>query len=361
VLYAVPALTRQQLAQLRKLDELRARLDGETREPRRWVGRLRRQARAAAVASSTAIEGFTIAESEALDLVDRVAVVDEGDEDRVAVASYAHALRHVDAMADDPSFRWLDRVILDLHFDACASHDDKRPGRWRSGPIFVTRAGGGAPAYEGPPAAQVPRLMREVVRWLERGDLDAHPVVRAAMAHLHVVSVHPFEDGNGRIARIVQSLVLARDGVLAPELSSIEEQLGERTADYYAVLQQVQGGSYQPQRDARPWIAFCIEAHLAQAERRLRQVADAGSRWGRLEAFAEERGWPDRLVIALEQSLFAPVDRAAYAAEADVSPATASADFRRLLDAGLVTAAGRGRSVRYLASDVLRALAAGHA
>ncbi|MDO8185211.1 Fic family protein [Conexibacter sp. JD483] len=361
MLYAIPRLTRQQLAQLRELDELRTRLDGETREPRRWVGRLRRQARATAVASSTAIEGFTVADSDALDLVDRVAVVDDGDEDRVAVASYAHALRHVDALADDPSFRWLDRVILDLHFDACAFHDAKRPGRWRTGPVYVTRAGGGAPAFEGPSAAQVPKLMREVVGWLQRGDLDAHPVVRAAMAHLHVVSVHPFEDGNGRVARIVQSLVLARDGVLAPELTSIEEQLGERTADYYAVLQQVQGGGYQPQRDARPWIAFCLEAHLAQAQRRLRQVADAGSRWGRLEALAEQRGWPERLVIALEQSLFGAVDRAAYAAEADVSPATASADFRRLLDAGLVVASGRGRSVRYGASARLRDLAAGRA
>jgi Fic family protein len=359
VLYAVPRLTRQQLAQLSELDELRARLDGETREPRRWVGRLRRQARATAVASSTAIEGFTVAESDALELVDRVALVDDGDEDRVAVASYAHALRHVDAMADDPSFRWLDRVILDLHFDACSFHDDKRPGRWRTGPVSVTGGPGGAAVYEGPPAAQVPRLMREVVSWLARGDLDAHPVVRAAMAHLHLVSVHPFEDGNGRIARIVQSLVLARDGVLAPELASIEEQLGERTADYYAVLRQVQGGSYQPRRDARPWVAFCLEAHLAQAHRRLRQVADAGQRWGRLEALAERRGWPDRLVIALEQSLFGPVDRAAYAAEADVSPATASADFRRLLDAGLVTATGSGRSVRYRASRQLRRLAAG--
>lgn len=357
MLYAVPRLTRQQLVQLRELDELRARLDGETREPRRWVGRLRRQARATAVASSTAIEGFAVADSELLDLVDRVALVDEGDEDRVAVASYAHALRHVDAMADDPSFRWLDRVVLDLHFDACAFHADRRPGRWRTGPTYVTRPAG-APAFEGPPAAQVPKLMREVVGWLQRGDLDAHPVVRAAMAHLHVVSVRPFEDGNGRVARIVQSLVLAHDGALAPELASIEEQLGERTADYYAVLQRVQGGGYQPQRDARPWVAFCIEAHLAQAHRRLRQVADAGSRWARLEALVEERGWPDRLVIALEQSLFGPVDRAAYATEADVSPATASADFRRLVDAGLVTAAGRGRAVRYRAGEQLRRLAA---
>ncbi len=56
----------------------------------------------------------------------------------------------------------------------------------------------------------------------------------------------------------------------------------------------------------------------------------------------EERGWPDRLVIVLEQSLFEGTDRATYSAEADVSPPTASNDLRRLLGAGLITQQGRG-------------------
>jgi len=59
-------------------------------------------------------------------------------------------------------------------------------------------------------------------------------------------------------------------------------------------------------------------------------------------------------VIALEQALMGGADRASYAAEAEISPATASADFRRLLDAGLVEQQGRGRSVRYRASESLR-------
>jgi Fic family protein len=177
-------------------------------------------------------------------------------------------MNHVVALADDGAFRWLDRVLLDLHFDACSFQAARRPGRWRLTPIGVTGAGGGL-AFEGPAPEQVPELMGEVVGWLAHDDGATHPVVRAAMAHLHVVSVHPFEDGNGRLARIVQSLVLAREGLLAPELSSIEEYLGEHTADYYAVLERVQGGSYQPQRSASAWIEFCLEAHLARARRRL--------------------------------------------------------------------------------------------
>ncbi len=175
------------------------------------------------------------------------------------------------------------------------------------------------------------------------------------MAHLHVVSVHPFRDGNGRIARIVQSLVLAREGLLAPEIGSIEEYLGRNTDAYYATLQKVQGGSYRPERDATPWVQFCVRAHLDQAQIRLDQIAEAGRRWSALEELVSRRGWPDRLVIALEQSLFRGTDRASYAEEADVSPATASADLKRLHDADLTVRRGRGRTTSYRASETMRA------
>jgi Fic family protein len=195
--------------------------------------------------------------------------------------------------------------------------------------------------------------MSEVIHWLRTGDLDTHLAVRAAMAHLHIVSVHPFQDGNGRISRIVQSLVLALGGLLAPEFVSIEEYLGEHTDAYHPTLREVQGGSYQPQRDATPFIRLCVDAHLAQARRRLLQLDQAAARWSYLERLVEERRWPDRLVIALEQSLFDGTDRAKYSTEAGVSSPTASNDLRRLLDAGLITQQGRGPTTRYVASERL--------
>ena len=215
-------------------------------------------------------------------------------------------------------------------------------------------AANGTLAYQAPDADEVVPLMREVIEWLRTSDPEEHVVVRAAMAHLHLVSVHPFRDGNGRISRIVQSLVLALNGLLSPEFGSIEEYLASHTPQYYSVLQEVQGGRYQPERDATPWISFCIDAHLEQARQRLRQVETASARWTHLERLVEERGWPDRLVIALEQSLMGGADRSGYEVEADVSTATASGDFRRLLDAGLVSQRGRGPTTRYHASESLR-------
>jgi len=68
----------------------------------------------------------------------------------------------------------------------------------------------------------------------------------------------------------------------------------------------------------------------------------------------EQRRWPDRFAIALEQSAIGGVDRGSYCQEAGISPATASADFRRLLDAGLVEQRGRGRNTRYEGSEKLK-------
>ena len=319
------------------------------------MGSLRRQVRASSIGSSTSIEGFSVSPQEALALTSGHGAPDSDEENRQAVACYARAMDHVGTMAIDPAFGWLDRVILDLHFDACYFQREKDPSLWRTGPILVT-APDGSIEYRGPAGDDVVGLMDEVVESLVEGerDLEVDVVVRAAMAHLNVVSVHPFRDGNGRISRIVQSLVLAREGFSSPEFFSIEEYLGDHTPDYYAALREAQGGSYRPERDASRWVAFCVKAHIAQARQRLRQIEQAARRWDHLEGLADERGWPDRLLIALEQSLLGGTDRAGYGDEADVSPATASADFRRLLDAGLVVQHGRGRNTRYVAADGLR-------
>ena len=351
MLYETPPLEDHRSA-LAELDSLRRRLGVEVSRVTPWAGRLRREARVATARSSTAIEGYHVSVEAASALVEgRTAATDRSEK---ALAGYALAMQHVAILAIDAAFVWSERLILDLHFEACSSEPDGRPGRWRTGPIVVTAPGGGV-AYRAPEAEEVPGLTKELVAWLASGDAHAPVAIRAAMAHLHLVSIHPFRDGNGRLSRILQSLVLARDGVLAPELGSIEEFLARNTLRYYDILREVQGGSYQPDRNASAWIEFCIEAHLTQARERLDTLHRAGQRWATIEALVGERGWPDRLAIALEQSLFDGADRAAYSTEASVSPATASADFRRIHDAGLVERRGRGRSTRYVATDELRA------
>jgi Fic/DOC family len=354
MIYATPPVSRAVQRDLDALDRLRSRLGDSTGIARPWLGTLRRDVLTHAIASSVSIEGFTVPITEAAKIVTTRSGPDPRATDPAAVACYARAMDHVGTMAIDPHFRWCERVILDLHFDACLFQRDRSPGLWRTTPISVTDQPGTGLAFTGPDADDVPGLIGEVVDWLENAEQDLHVAVRAAMAHLHVVSIHPFRDGNGRISRIIQSLVLARDGLLAPEFNSIEEYLGRETTHYYRVLQQVQGGRYQPSRDPTPWVRFCVSAHIEQATRRLDQMAEAAHRWNALESIVEQRGWPDRFVVALEHALHGGIERADYAREAAVSAATATSDIRRLLDADLIVRRGRTRSVRYLPSELLR-------
>ena len=172
------------------------------------------------------------------------------------------------------------------------------------------------PAYIGPDAERVPSLMGELVDWLNDGDLDAPLLVRAAMAHLNLVRIHPWRDGNGRMSRCLQTLVIARGGRLAPEFCSIEEWLGFdlNTLAYYAALRET-GGTYEPTADVHGWIRFCLRAHHLQAQvvdRRLRYGREI---WSALARLTSERGLHDRVVAALYAAATDQLRREVYASE----------------------------------------------
>ena len=108
-------------------------------------------------------------------------------------------------------------------------------GRYRTKEIFVRDDRRGVDVYEGPDAELVPDLMRALSHSLAVPTSD-DPLVRGSMAHLNLVMIHPFRDANGRMARALQTMVLAQDQVVEPTFSSIEEWLGNNAQDYYGVL-----------------------------------------------------------------------------------------------------------------------------
>lgn len=353
MLYAAPGIEEELGGLLGEFDDLRGQLSHGLDRPRPWSQPLRRQEKADAWASSVRIEGFMVGDSEALEMVAGKARAGKEQPEEMAFQCYAEAMEHVAALAVDPHFEWSRRVVQDLHFEACRFRPKHNPGLIRTTPIAVSAEGGGL-AYVAPDADGLDRLMDELAESLAGQTPGTHIAVAAAMAHLNLVSIHPFEDGNGRISRIIQSLVLARDGLLAPEFGSIEPYLAANSRAYYEVLQKVQGGRFDPQRDASPWVEFCLKAHIDQARARLARLDQAAMRWSRLEEIVGGEGWHDRLVIALEQALHGGADRSSYAAEAEVSLPTASQDLRRLLDAGYLRQTGGGRSTAYRPTDRLR-------
>src|SRR5438132_12618547 len=158
MLYSTPPITEDIGLQMEELDRLRAALRREVTNPSPWLGTLRRLARATSAESSVSIEGFSVPEDEVVGIVSGAEPIDPDDEDRMALACYARAMDHVGVMALDPVFEWRDRVILDLHFDACSFQRDTSPGLWRTGPVGVTSSTGRL-AYEAPEGDRVVPLM----------------------------------------------------------------------------------------------------------------------------------------------------------------------------------------------------------
>ncbi|MGH7765411.1 MAG: Fic family protein [Candidatus Dormibacteraceae bacterium] len=354
-IYAVPPKSPVLLRRLSELDDLRRYLAqnlGDAAQP--WTGALRRLAAAEVTVGSTSIEGYGASLEDTVEiLAGRHPAGTSGETQRI-IAAYAQAMDRVAVLADDRRFDWSAQTILDLHFLVCHPQPEAGAGRLRDAPLIVTRGLGRDP-YRPPAPAEVRALVGETVTWLQSGDLSRHPVVRAAMAHLNLVSVHPFRDGNGRLARVVQSLVLAKEGLLRPELVSIEPYLGRHTREYYAVLEEVQGRTFDPHRDVSAWIEFCVEAHVFEARERKHWLEVAYSRHDFCEQLAREQSYPERFVIALDQVLLGlPVTNADYRREVDVASPTAAQDLQRLRREGWLEQEGGGRSVRYVASRKLQ-------
>ena len=354
-LYAVPPKSQPLERRLTELDRLRsylARQLGESAQP--WTGALRRLAAAEAAVASTSIEGYGASVEDAVEILAGGHPAQTPADTQRIIAAYGQAMDRVATVADDRHFEWTRQTLLELHFLVCHPQPEAKPGRLRDGAVYVTRGPGRDP-FRPPDAADLPHLLDELAGWLQAGDVSRHPVIRAAMGHLNLVSIHPFRDGNGRLARIVQSLVLAREGILRPEFVSIEPYLGSHTREYYAVLERTQGPAYDPDRDGGPWIEFCIDAHLSQATERRRWVLTAYARHDFCVRIAAAAGYPERFVIALDQALLGlPLTNAEYRREASVASPTAVQDLQRLRRDGRLEQQGAGRSVRYVATPGLR-------
>jgi Fic family protein len=359
MVYETPELDSDEGRVLELIDELRHDLRDRVAEPRRWIGGLRRVSFARAVQASNSIEGYNATLEDAVAAVDGEELLDADSETRLAVAGYRDAMTYVLQLAQDDAAQVDEGLLKALHFMMLRHDLSKGPGRWRPGAIFVRREPSGEIVYEGPDAEVVPQLIHDMLVQL---DASTSPVlVRAAMAHLNLVMVHPFKDGNGRMARCLQTLVLARERVVAPVFSSIEEYLGRNTQAYYDVLGQVGKGGWNPDRSARPWIRFCLTAHYRQAKTLLRRYEEYEKMWVRAAAFASGRGLPERSVGALmDAGMGLRVRNSSYrntvmtSEGEEITELTATRDLKMIVASGLFDAVGERRGRYYVASAELR-------
>jgi Fic family protein len=359
VIFQTPPMSFEEAAALEKIDELRRKLRFQVSQPRRWVGQVRRVLGARAIQGSNSIEGYDVSVEDALAAIAGDEPTDARDDDWNAVSGYRRAMTYVLQLAQDEHFEYTPQILRSLHFMMTEYTLDASPGLWRPGPIWIRNDASGEIVYEGPPGDEVPGLIKELVHDLSF-DEQTPVLVRAAMAHLNLVMVHPFRDGNGRMSRCLQTLVLARDQILAPQFSSIEEYLGRNTQSYYKVLQQVGGENWNPQHDARPWIRYCLEAHFIQASSVLRRVNESEAIWTRLEAICDEKRLQPRMLSALfDATVGMKVRNSSYRTavkmwDEEITNQSATDDLRAMVRAGLLERFGARRGTYYRATDQLR-------
>ncbi len=227
-----------------------------------------------------------------------------------------------------------------------------RAGRWRdrdpmqvvSGPVGRERV-----HFEAPPARQVPAEVRAFLRWFRARPRDLDGLVRAGVAHLWFVTIHPFEDGNGRIARALTDMALAQDEGARVRAYGVSAQIMAERERYYAVLQETQRGDL----DTTVWLAWflgCLERAMERAEGSLSTALRADALW-RLPAAASlsvrQRKVLGKLVEAGPGGFEGGLTTRKYVGMTGASRATAFRELAAMAELGFLRQSGAGRSVRY--------------
>jgi Fic family protein len=203
--------------------------------------------------------------------------------------------------------------------------------------------------YEAPPAARVPEEMKAFIRWFEQpGEVD--PLLHAGLAHLWFVTIHPFEDGNGRIARAVADMALARAENVGQRFYSMSAQIRHERNEYYEALEWVQKGTLDV-TSWQDWFVRCLSRAIAGSKEILGGVLTKARFWAR---FAKEplNARQVKVVNRLLDGFEGKLTTSKWAALTKSSQDTAHRDITDLLERGALRKdPGGGRSTSYSLVD----------
>ena len=220
-------------------------------------------------------------------------------------------------------------------------------GQWRNGPMEVVSGPYGHQRvhFEAPEAGRLDTEMARFLTWYNRGP-DTDPVIHAAIAHLWFVTIHPFDDGNGRIARAIADMALARSEGSAQRFYSMSTQIRQERSAYYDMLETTQKGGL----DVTAWLTWflnCLDRAFDGAEIFLRAVFKKARFWEQYRGANmndRQRDMLNRLLDGFEGKL----TTSKYAKIEKCSQDTAYRDILDLIDLGaLEKDEAGGRSTSY--------------
>jgi Fic family protein len=239
----------------------------ETREGRS-LKYLKDIATVQSVGASTRIEGSRLDDGEVDALLAHLDVSTLEDRDEQEVAGYFEALDTIsEAYAEigvgENELRHLHKLALRY-----SKKDEWHRGGYkqRSNAVEAISPDGSRTVVFSttPPGFETEDAMRSLMTWYHRRD-QVHPLVRVAAFCYEFVTIHPFQDGNGRMSRLIATLLLLQQGYPWVQYVSFEHEIERRKGEYYRVLRQCQGG--RPGEDVGPWVHFFLDCLVVMMEK----------------------------------------------------------------------------------------------
>ncbi len=303
-----------------------------------WI---RRDVQVRRASGTTRIEGANLDETAVSRLVDKQPT-GRPTADEQANVNALEAYEFVDFLTDQSDVPVDELVIRQLNrYILTGGSEALTPGNYRKGENTVG-------SFTPPNQGDVGSLMRSFALWLRHDSDETHPILRAGLSHIHLVAIHPFWDGNGRVARALSTLLLQRSLFGFKRMLSLESCLFEIRDDYIDAIERTLGTTFEADYDATPWLDFFtyalkvhvdwLVAHLTGWHRMMQELHHDGAELGLLPRLVDGR------MFALRAG---HMTRGDYMQVTGVSGGTASRDLAKLVALGLLTAEGKTRSRIY--------------
>jgi Fic family protein len=272
---------------------------------------------------------------------------------KVELVNYVEALDLIDRRLEAGSLQLTPDLLLELH--GAATHglgreDDPHfkphhEGAWRDGHAVVVDHITGKVMHEGPPKDEVRPRMTGMFEWLNRrlaaGD---PPFVIAGVAHYGVTDVHPFADGNGRVARLFQTALLMHADVLPERMFSFERYYAEDRPAYYSALRSVRERTLNMEF----WLGYFLRGLAEEYERVATSVTDLSTLIPGAGSALRLTAGQERAIAVLRVQGRREFARREYEQAAGVARSAAGEDLRRLVQAGVLATRGAGPNTRYV-------------
>lgn len=270
------AITPAILKLIAEIDEFKGAWTAIGRISPERLDALRRVATIESIGSSTRIEGAKLSNREIEQLLTGVEARGFASRDEEEVAGYAETMETVFAHFEDLALT--ENHVKQLHRDLLqySSKDERHRGEYKTHANDVEAFGPDGESlgivFETASPYDTPRLMAELVEWTRanRQAGDLHPLIVIAIFVVVFLAIHPFQDGNGRLSRILTTLLLLRSGYAYVPYSSLESVIEQSKDAYYLSLRQTQGTIRTDSPDWQPWLTFFLRS-LQQQKARLQK------------------------------------------------------------------------------------------